>query len=134
MITFKLDLTGVNWEHLRQQLIDDDFHNGRSIEQYEQSYANSAEIIFAYDGETIIGTARMLSDGVCNAYIVDVWTHSAYRHQGIARQMMAQLEARASGQHICLWTDSAQGFYEKAGYQRSQDTLYEKVIGQWLQT
>jgi hypothetical protein len=48
--------------------------------------------------------------------------------------MLQRLEARASGQHISLWTSDVPGFYERAGYARSADTLFEKVVGKWLQS
>ncbi|MEL6271529.1 MAG: GNAT family N-acetyltransferase [Chloroflexota bacterium] len=131
-ITYTTDMSGVDFEVLRQVLIDDDFHNGRTAEQYRLSAENSHTCVIAYDGARIVGNARMFSDGVCNAYIVDVWTHSSYRRRGIATEMMRILERQAQGQHICLWTDDAQPFYERIGYRRSRDTLYEKVVGQWL--
>ena len=131
-ITYRYDTEDVNWEALRLILIEDHFHNGRSSEQYRLSFQNSAAVVFAFEDDRIIGTARMLSDGVCNAYIVDVWTLNRYRRQGIAQHMMDYLEGQASGQHISLWTESSQAFYEQLGYKRSTDTLYEKVVGEWL--
>jgi GNAT superfamily N-acetyltransferase len=132
-ITYQTDTDGVDWAAMRQALIDDHFHNGRTVEQYRVSFENSAHSVIAYDGERIIGTARMLSDGVCNAYIVDVWTESAYRRQGIAREMLAILESRAAGQHVSLWTDDMQAFYEACDYRvNPANTLYEKVVGRWL--
>lgn len=133
-INYKQDTHNVNWEALRQSLIEDDFHNGRTTDQYRLSFQNSSAVVIAYDGDTIIGTVRMLSDGVCNAYIIDVWTRSAYRRQGIARHMLQLVEEKAVGQHISLWTDSAQTFYEQCDYQPSEDFLYEKVVGSWLQS
>jgi GNAT superfamily N-acetyltransferase len=125
---------GVDWQQMRQRLIEDAFHNGRTPEQYRTAFENSYGVVIACAGDDIVGTARMLSDGVCNAYIVDVWTHTDYRRQGIARQMLHLLEEQVPGQHISLWTDSAQTLYENTGYQRSEDTLYEKVVGRWLQS
>ena len=40
--------------------------------------------------------ARLLSDGVCNAYLVDVWTMSVYRRQGIASRMICAALAYTS--------------------------------------
>lgn len=133
-ITYKTDTDGVDWALMRQTLIDDDFDNFRTPKQYQLSFENSAAVVIAYDGDAIVGTARMLSDGVCNAYIVDVWTHSRLRNQGIARTMMQMLESKAQGQHVSLWTSSTPEFYERIGYRRSHDgILFEKVVGEWLQ-
>lgn len=131
-IRYQQETLSVDWEAMRRILIEDHFHNGRSAEQLQRSFEQSYAVVIAYDDEAIIGTARMLSDGVCNAYIVDMWTLTPYRRRGIGREVLRLLEARAPGQHICLWTEGAQDFYERCGYQRSTDTLYEKIVGQWL--
>ncbi|MEI1373278.1 hypothetical protein PQG02_20300 [Nostoc sp. UHCC 0926] len=60
-----------------------------------------------YAGDQIIGTARGLSDGICNAYVVDVWTFTADRHQGIASTMMRILLDTLQGQHVYLFTDDS---------------------------
>jgi ribosomal protein S18 acetylase RimI-like enzyme len=75
--------------------------------------------------------ARLLSDGVCNAYLVDVWTASAYRRQGIASSMMRLLMGQVPGQHIGLQTDDAQSFYESLGFKR-QPEFWSHVVGTWL--
>jgi len=75
--------------------------------------------------------ARLLSDGVCNAYLLDVWTMSAYRRQGIGAAMVRQLMARAPGQHIGLQTDDAEAFYTSLGY-RYQPVFMSAIVGEWL--
>lgn len=131
-ITYTTDCSHVDWEQMRDRLIEDDFHNGRSLQQYDVSFNNSAIAVIAYDGENIIGTVRVLSDGVCNAYVVDVWTYTPYRKQGIARNMLQIAEEQLAGQHVYLFTDDSVPFYEKLGYQ-PQPVGMGKVIGQWLQ-
>jgi ribosomal protein S18 acetylase RimI-like enzyme len=131
VVTYKSDLGGVNWGQLKATLSADNFDNGRSPEQLRRSFENSYAAIVAYDGERAVGTARALSDGVCNAYVVDVWTLSSYRHCGIARTMMDMLESKLEGQHIYLFSESAVGFYQKLGY-KEQPTGLSKVVGRWL--
>ncbi len=131
MITYKRDLADVDWATLKQTLHDDDFDNGRTPEQLQRSFENSYGVCFAYDDERVIGKARVLSDGVCNAYIVDVWTLSAYRHQGFARRMLEILLHDLHGQHVYLWTDDSVDFYKKVGFVERGFGL-EKVIGEWL--
>src|SRR4029453_15315950 len=130
-IIYKMDLTGVDWAAMKQVLVADNFDNGRSPEQLERSFANSAVTCIAYAGDQIIGTVRALADGVCNAYVVDVWTHSSYRHRGIASRMMERLCARLPGHHVYLFTDTAVGFYRKLGF-REQGVGMSKVVGEWL--
>lgn len=130
-IIYQQDCNGVDWNEMREVLIADDFHNGRTNEQYKQSFENSTGVVIAYDDGRIIGTARVLSDGVCNAYVVDVWTLSKYRNQGIARHMMHLLTENLHGQHVYLQADDAVDFYYKLGYQDQPKGL-STVIGQWL--
>ncbi|MCP5098085.1 MAG: GNAT family N-acetyltransferase [Chloroflexi bacterium] len=131
-LTYKRDLEGIDWVALKQKLHADEFDNGRSPQQYKISFTNSFATIFAYDGDQIVGKARMLSDGVCNAYVVDIWTFTPYRKQGIASQMMKLMMADAQGQHIYLFTDDAVDFYKKLGFEE-QDIGLGRVEGHWLE-
>ena len=132
-IHYKLGCEGVKWQEMHDTLIVDKFHNGRSVEQYRISFENSHTVVIAYDDDKIIGTVRALSDGVCNAYIVDVWTLTAYRKQGIARQMMQLVLEQLQGQHVYLWTDDQQDFYEAIGMQADTGSMgYFDVVGDWL--
>lgn len=132
-IRYETGLGGVDWWEMKALLAADDFDNGRTPEQLRESLVNSHTAVVAYDGERIVGTARVLSDGVCNAYVVDVWTLSAYRGRGVARRMMGRLEEGLRGQHVYLFSDDAVEFYKKLGY-REQPTGLSKVVGEWLQS
>jgi ribosomal protein S18 acetylase RimI-like enzyme len=122
----------IDWEALRSDLIADDFHNGRSIQQLQTSFKNSQVQVYVLDETRCIASARALSDGICNAYVIDVWTHSDYRQLGIASKMMEMLIAACPGQHIYLFTDDAVDFYKKNGFVERPVGL-EIVSGEWLQ-
>jgi ribosomal protein S18 acetylase RimI-like enzyme len=130
-ISYKRDCDSVDWEAMKAILAADDFDNGRNADQLERSFRNSYAICIAYDDDRIIGTVRVLSDGVCNAYVVDVWTLSAYRRQGIARTMLETVLQDLRGQHVYLFTDDAIDFYRKLGF-TERPTGMERVIGTWL--
>lgn len=85
----------------------------------------------ALDGIRVVGVARLLSDGVCNAYLLDVWTMSSYRRRGIASSMVRRLADRVPGQHIGLQTDDAAEFYASLGF-RPQPSFMSVVVGRWL--
>lgn len=121
----------VLWEQLRKDLTDDDFHNGRTTHQLKLSFENSQLQTYASDGERCIGTARALSDGVGNAYVIDVWTHSSYRKQGIATEMMKMIMTKCPGQHIYLQTDDAIQFYRHLGF-NDQPQGMGIVVGEYL--
>ena len=121
----------INWHNLKEDLIRDNFHNGRSSTQLRISFENSRIAIYVLDDTRCVATARALSDGVCNCYVIDVWTQSNYRQQGIARTMMNMIIAQVPGQHIYLQTDDAIAFYEKLGFQAQPEGL-SMVSGVWL--
>jgi len=130
-VVYKRDLEGVDWEEMKAVLKADDFDNGRSPEQLKALFANSYATCIAYVDGCIIGTARVLSDGVCNAYAVDVWTHSSFRRQGIGSKMMERLLIELPGQHVYLSTGDAVEFYKELGFTEQWIGL-GRVVGQWL--
>ena len=107
---------GIDWAQAKADLAADDFDNGRSPEALERSFRRSRHVAFARDGDRLVGMARLLSDGVCNAYLLDVWTASAYRRQGIATAMLEFLLDEVPGQHVGLQTDNGQDFYASLGF------------------
>jgi GNAT superfamily N-acetyltransferase len=125
------DLDGVDWNVVRADLIADAFDNGRTPGALHRSFAAVPHVAIAWDGDTVVGTARLLSDGVCNAYLVDVWTRSSHRRQGVGSAMVRDLVARVPGQHIALQTDDGQSFYESLGF-RPQPEMWSIVVGTWL--
>ena len=130
-ITYSKTTGNIDWEQLTADLRADDFDNGRTPDELRRSFENSAAVAFARYSDRIIGKARALSDGVCNAYVVDVWTCSNYRRQGIGTRLMRLLEEQLEGQHIYLFTDDAEAFYRTLGYQ-PQGVGMSVVVGRWL--
>ncbi|HUE16463.1 MAG TPA: GNAT family N-acetyltransferase [Planctomycetaceae bacterium] len=131
-VRFTTDLAGVDWHQLKASLAADQFDNGRSADQLRRSFENSHSVCFAWSGAAPVGTARVLSDGVCNAYLVDVWTLSSFRRRGIAREMIRQLSTRLAGQHIYLQADDhIAEVYRRLGY-REQPVGMSRVVGKWL--
>lgn len=132
-MTVRIDdsLDGIDWAEAKADLAADDFDNGRSPQALRASFARSQHVAIARDGDRVVGMARLLSDGVCNAYLLDVWTQSAYRRQGIATRMVRHLMTKIPGQHIGLQTDDAADFYTSLGFGR-QPEFMSAVVGSWL--
>lgn len=131
-ITYTQSRDDVDWDALKAALRADDFDNGRTPAQLRQSFANSHSFCFAWADGRVIGKARMLSDGVCNAYLVDVWTQSAFRKRGIATQMITRLLKDLPGQHVYLQSDEdTLPFYHKLGFHPQPHGL-SIVVGRWL--
>ena len=130
-IVYQTDLQIVDWAAMKTILRQDAFDNGRSPQQLKASFENSYAACVAYANQQLGGTARVLSDGVCNAYLVDVWTLSAYRRQGIASEMIRTLLKQLSGQHVYLFTDEVPELYTKLGF-KQQPIGMGQVVGTWL--
>jgi ribosomal protein S18 acetylase RimI-like enzyme len=124
-------LEGIDWEQAKADLAADRWDNGRTAGALRRSFEQSQHVALARDGRRVVGMARLLSDGVCNAYLVDVWTMSAYRRQGIASQMIRLLLDEVPGQHVGLQTDDAEELYRSLGFER-QPEFWSRVVGTWL--
>jgi len=124
-------LAGVDWEQAKADLAADRFDNGRSAQALRRSFEQSQHVAFARDGERVVGMARLLSDGVCNAYLVDVWAASSHRRQGVASAMIRALLDGVPGQHVGLQTDDAQELYRSLGFD-PQPEFWSLVVGSWL--
>ena len=132
-MTVEIDdtLERVDWARAKADLVADDFDNGRSAGALRLSFENSQFVAMAIDGGRCVGMARLLSDGVCNAYLIDVWTLSSYRRQGIGSAMVRALAERVPGQHIGLQSDDSHAFYASLGY-APQPEFLSLVVGTWL--
>ena len=124
-------IDGVDWVQAKADLAADNFDNGRTPDALRRSFAQSQHVAIARDGDQVVGMARLLSDGVCNAYLLDVWTQSAYRRRGVASAMVRALADAVPGQHIGLQTDDAQALYASLGF-RPQPEFWSRVVGTWL--
>ncbi|HEY2172307.1 MAG TPA: GNAT family N-acetyltransferase [Mycobacteriales bacterium] len=121
----------VDWAALKAALAADQFDNGRTPEEYRRSHENSHAVAFGRcDGE-YVANGRILSDGVCNAYLVDVWTASAHRRRGIGREVVERLVATVPGQHVAIFTPDMQKFYSTLGFE-PEETGMSRVVGTWL--
>ena len=130
-ITFDSSLARIDWRQVKSDLAADEFDNGRSPEALQLAFENSQHVAVARDDQTVVGMARLLSDGVSNAYLVDVWTASSHRRQGIASRMIRELAEKVPGQHVGLQTDDREDLYLKLGF-RHQPHFLSLIVGTWL--
>lgn len=132
-VTIDGSLEGIDWAQAKADLTADDFDNGRTAEALRRSFEQSRHVAFARDGDRVVGMARLLSDGVCNAYLVDVWTASSHRRQGIATAMIRRLLDEVPGQHVGLQADDdVHAFYRTLGF-APQPEFWSAVVGGWLE-
>lgn len=60
-------------------------------EQLAKAMEQSFYVIYAYDEEKLIGTGRVISDGVINAYLCGLGVAPDYRDRGIGTEISRRL-------------------------------------------
>ena len=91
--------------------------------------------VSAYAGERLVGTGRIIGDGVLHALLVDVIVDPGYRHRGIGSAIVERLAAECRRHRIvdvqlfCAFGVSP--FYERLGFAaRPEDAPgMELVVG-----
>lgn len=86
-------------------------------ETVKKMFLNSYAVASAYDKETgkLIGFFRALSDGVGDAYMVDLIVHPSYRKKGIGKALVKLLSSFLKEQGItwivCIGVPGTEKFY-----------------------
>lgn len=122
-ITFKTDKTNIDWQQvadvLRRSHLSD-----HTAEEQQLMFENSYAVVFVYDGDRIIGVARALSDGLCQAAIYNIALEKEYQGYGIGRELIGRLLDQLKGQTIILYTHPKNiGLYEKLGFRRNKSAM-----------
>lgn len=81
--------------------------------------------VSAYEGSSLIGFGRTISDGVLHALIVDMIVHPLYQGKGIGGAIIDRLVARCKEKNIrdiqLFCAKGKSGFYVKQGFVRRPD-------------
>ncbi len=81
--------------------------------------AGSRQFACAWDDDRLVGTMRALSDGVSDAYLLDLVVLPAYRHRGIGaelvRRLGAALRERGLGWIVLVGAPGTAAFYSHLG-------------------
>lgn len=88
-------------------------------EKLYKAMEQSWRVISAYDGGSLVGTGRIISDGVINAYLCGLIVDPDFRSQGIGKEMVRRLaeESSKANLHLQLLAEEDKaGYYEKLGF------------------
>ncbi len=91
---------------------------GRTKKQVEVSIANSISYGL-YLGEKQIGFARILSDRVVFAYLMDLFVDEVHRGKGYSKKLMEHIISDPELKDVKKWylrTNDAHGLYEQYGF------------------
>ena len=88
--------------------------------QLDAMIANSFAVSAAFDpAGRLLGMARALSDGVSDAYILDVVVRPDHRRQGVGRRLVSTLADYLASFGIdwivCIGVPGTEGLYRSAG-------------------
>jgi GNAT superfamily N-acetyltransferase len=96
------------------------WHRWRTREQVDVQIAGAWRVVGAYDDETgaQVAFARALSDGVCEAYLADVFVLREHRGHGLGKQVVSTMIDEGPGAHLrwTLFTGDAHGLYAQFGF------------------
>jgi GNAT superfamily N-acetyltransferase len=96
------------------------WHRWRSREDVATQIAGSWRVVGAYDDATgdQVAFARALSDGVCEAYLADVFVLPGHRGHGLGKALVAAMIDEGPGAHLrwTLFTGDAHGLYGQFGF------------------
>lgn len=91
---------------------------------------NSTYVVSAWDGATLVGAARVVSDGVAVALLQHVGVHPDYQHHGLGGELLRRCLARYGHTAIVALLDDPvdAGFYARFGF-RAADRAMVRSAG-----
>jgi ribosomal protein S18 acetylase RimI-like enzyme len=116
--TWSDTLDGVDWQEL-SDLMRAALGN-KSAALLRTAFTNSLYRCFVFDDGRLVGTGRVVGDGVDAAYLCDVALLPSHQGRGLGDEIVARLLERARGHRkvILYAVPGKEGFYKRFGFQR----------------
>ncbi len=93
-------------------------------ERQQKAFVNSHAVVFAFDGEKLIGFGRAISDGICQAALYDVAVLPAYQGLGIGSTIVTELVCHCPGCNIILYASPGkERFYQKMDFRKMKTAM-----------
>ncbi|RKN82028.1 GNAT family N-acetyltransferase [Paenibacillus ginsengarvi] len=122
------DRSKVNVQTVIDFLANSYWASRRSPETIQLSIQNSI-CYSVYDGERMIGFARIVTDGATMYYLCDVFVLEPYRGQGISKKLIEVITNDPQFEWMTgvLGTKDAHGLYEQFGFVREQERYMKRL-------
>jgi GNAT superfamily N-acetyltransferase len=132
MITVSTDKTKLNVPFIQNFLKDIYWVAGRTMEEVQTTIDHSFCFGIYLDGKQI-GFARVITDYVVFAYLMDVFIDEVHRGRGYSSVLMEAMMKEPQLQQVKIWrlaTSDAHYLYEKFGFTllAHPEKMMEKVI------
>ncbi len=104
--------------------------SGQYPTRLHKALMHSSTVITAWDGDTLVGLARVLDDSELVAYMHYVLVHPDYQHQGIARHMVEQVREKYKHYlYIEIMPEERKNaaFYQRFGFQVMEDGVAMQI-------
>ena len=132
MISVSTDKSKLNVPFIQNFLKDIYWASGRTLEEVQTTI--HASVCFGiYSDETQIGFARVITDYVVFAYIMDVFIDEKFRGKGYSSILIEAMLNEPQLQQVKIWrlaTSDAHYLYEKFGFKllAHPEKMMEKII------
>jgi aralkylamine N-acetyltransferase len=130
VIVYQVGIKDINWQELlnlyEKAGLMKRFVQNKEYEKIKTAFERSYKVVTVYDGESLIGAGRMLSDGICYGAIFDVGVLPDYQKKGVGKKLMQEL--MSGEEHMPIHLTSTFGneeFYKRLGFKKHK-TAYSK--------
>ncbi|WP_243543894.1 GNAT family N-acetyltransferase [Pseudodesulfovibrio tunisiensis] len=115
-IDLQFSLDNVNWEEACT-IFERAPLGTRKPDRLRRTFENSDLVLFARDGDRLVGLARALSDGVAGSIIYDLCILPEYQGKGLGKRMMKAMLGRLKSRNVLLYAvPGKEKFYEQFGF------------------
>ena len=89
----------------------------RNPEKMRRAFENSFAVCFVFDGGTLAGMGRIVSDGEYQAVLYDLCLRPEYQGRGLGTLLLEKLMDTVRGLTVLLYAvPGKQGFYRRFGF------------------
>lgn len=94
----------------------------------ERMFEASSLVLSAWQGDRLVGLARVLTDGVLFSFLCDLAVEPDVQGYGIGKKLIDDVLARCKGTELVLRdSDMSTGFYQRLGFRRVENGWMKKL-------
>lgn len=92
-----------------------------NVQTFEAMLKNANLTITAWDGETLVGISRSLTDFAYVAYLADLAVDQKYQRSGIGKRLIEETKSRLGPECmiVLLAAPKANEYYERIGFEHN---------------
>jgi GNAT superfamily N-acetyltransferase len=127
-VIYKVGCAEIDWKQLSDLYGEVGLVAGhgksRNITLLQDVFTHSTKVVTAWSDGTLIGAARLLSDGVCYGMIFDVGVLPKFQKLGVGAGLMKEI--LEGNEHLFVHLTSTFGnepFYSKLGFKRHKTAM-----------